>query len=106
MRVEGERADAYRQHLKTAAEKCEVPEYLHDGVIEYLVSRRPTGHFLKAVLSNDLREAIARADVENRVHLYELVLFLHNYAPAPAWGSPSAVDAWLDDPSAPPVVFE
>ncbi|HXO84676.1 MAG TPA: hypothetical protein VN803_04040 [Gemmatimonadales bacterium] len=87
--------------------QCHVPDYLHEGLIEYLASRRPVGHFLTAVLSNDLMEASVRADPLTRYFLVDVVLFLVNYAPATAWGSADKVSAWLaavDEPV--PEVFE
>lgn len=98
--------DAHRAHLKTRLLQSHVPEGLHEGLIEYVAARRPTGHFLLAVLSNDLHEACARADEDNRVHLFALVFFLRNYAPAACWGSRDRVVAWLSATEPAPTVFE
>lgn len=95
----------YREHLHRRLQESGVPG--GTGLIEYIAARRPTGQFLRAVLSNDLKEAVARADPVSRLRLYELVVFLYNYAPGSCWGSPERVEAWLhptDDP--PPMVFE
>lgn len=77
-----------------------VPEHLHGGLVRYLVQHIQPGHFLTAVLENDLREAMGRADDVSRAGLYSIVLFLYNDAPAPCWGSPEAVAAWLKARSA------
>jgi hypothetical protein len=58
------------------------------------------------VLDNDLREAAMRADPFAGRWLPEIVRFLNSYVPAPAWGSPAAVDAWLADPETVPEIFE
>lgn len=52
------------------------------------------GHFLTAVLCNDLRTAVARADAENVLVLPEIVQWLNNHAPTNCWGSPAAVNHW------------
>jgi len=96
----------YRAHLSQRLLESNVPDSLHSGLIEYFAARRPTGSFLRACLENNLREACVRADDINRWHLADIVLFLHGYVPAPAWGSPAAVDAWLNDPAAVPEVYE
>ncbi len=53
------------------------------------------GGFLTAVLENDLKEACARADLENRRKLFEYIQYLYNEAPMQAWGSPEKVAAWV-----------
>jgi hypothetical protein len=92
----------YRKHLRDRLVQCHVPDHLHEGLVEYLADRRPTGRFLMAVLSNDLIEAATRADPFNRAHLADIVLFLLNYAPANSFGSEQRVSDWLASTS--PVV--
>jgi hypothetical protein len=99
-------SDDYRAHLRRRLVEAGVPTSLHDGLTEYFAARRPTGSFLRVVLENDLREACVRADDVNRWELTKIVLFLHNYCPSPAWGSPEAVAAWLADPAPVPEIFE
>jgi hypothetical protein len=85
----------YRAHLRDRLLASKVPFHLWEGLVEYLVARQPTGHFLTAILSNGLAEACARADPECRAHIADVVFFLVNYAPIAAWGSPSHVGDWL-----------
>ena len=61
----------------------------------YIENRIPTGGFLEAVLSNDLKEAVGRADGDNMRVLPELVGWLYNEAPSNCWGSPQRVKDWL-----------
>lgn len=75
-----------------------VPEHLHDGIVNYLVHRIPPGHFLGAVVSNDLVEAIGRADENSLRGLRAIVAFFYNDAPSTSWGSPVKVSAWLRGP--------
>lgn len=92
---------AMQEHLEThylkALNACRVPDHLQGGLVRYLVYRIPPGHFLIAVLENDLREAMGRADEESRAGLFALVSFLYSYAPMSAWGSPELVESWLLD---------
>ena len=57
------------------------------------------GHFLMAVLSNDLRVAVARADPDNRKRLAQIVCYCHNEIPSCCWGSKEKVEAWLAMPT-------
>jgi hypothetical protein len=66
-----------------------------EGLRRYIDHHIPTGHFLEAVLSNDLKEAVGRADEGNMRVLPELVSFLYNEAPGACWGSPQRVKEWL-----------
>lgn len=71
-----------------------IPEYMQGGVERYILHGIPPGHFLSAILDNDLREACQRADMTNRVRIWEYVAFLYNYAPLGCWGYAGAVDDW------------
>ena len=62
----------------------------------YAENRIPTGGFLKAVLSNDLFEAVGRADWDNRKSLHEICSHIYNNLPAGCWGSEAIVETWLE----------
>lgn len=72
-----------------------VPAHMWGTVERYFVNRIPPGHFLTALLSNDLMEAFARADDENAANMQRWCQFLYNYAPRGSYRSPEAVNAWL-----------
>ena len=100
-------AARYRRHLRDRLADCAVPPHLHEGLVEYLAHRRPVGHFLTAVLSNDLTDACVRADPWTRAHIADVVQFLVNYAPANSWGSDKNVATWLASVSEPvPELYE
>ena len=61
--------------------------YVEDGVVP--------GHFLTAVLSNDLFGAYDRADSESLAALPRLVRFIYNRVPSNAWGSKAAMRAYI-----------
>jgi len=82
--------------LHVNATLAEIPENLHDGLVEYIMTGRPTGHFLEAVISNDLLQACHRADIRSRVALYAIVYFLFNYGPGACYGSPTHYRTWLE----------
>lgn len=71
-------------------------ERIKETLKRYVEDRCPTGGFLHAVLSNDLTEACARADMYNQVRLVEIVTYIYNDLPGNCWGSPEKVDKWLD----------
>lgn len=69
-----------------------------ESALSYLRHRHELGSFGMAVLSNDLRGALGRADLVNRGRIFEIVVWLHNNFPAHAWGSRERVDAYLAGP--------
>lgn len=71
-----------------------IPESTIETLTAWIESARPVGHFCGAVISNDLREACARADLRNRAALYEIVAWLYNHAPIGSWGYADALKEW------------
>lgn len=72
-----------------------IPNRMHRGIMAYMVDHEKPGDFLMAVFRNDLTEACARADDENKVMLFVYIGYLYNEAPSESWGSPKKVEAWL-----------
>lgn len=72
-----------------------LPPRMVASLQNYCYEHRPTGGFLEAVLSNDLTNAVRRADPENLALLPAFVNYLIEHAPAKCWGSPEAVREWL-----------
>lgn len=75
---------------------CMYPELapLIDGLALYFNHGIRPGHFLTAVLCNDLQEAFARASPQSVSTLPSLMRLLYNHAPAGAFGSKDRFDAW------------
>jgi hypothetical protein len=71
------------------------PENIVAGLLNYRDFRLPTGGFLRAVLSNDLRTAVALGDPQSLTHLRDVIAWLYDAMPSVAWGSASAVNDWL-----------
>lgn len=73
-----------------------IKERTLNGIERYVKERIRPGGFLMAVLENNLRESIFRADEENRASLYEIVSYLYWSVPGNCWGSPEIVKKWLE----------
>jgi hypothetical protein len=72
-----------------------VPMGCRGGLTRYLLYGVSTGGFLHAVIDNDLKEAVGRADDVNILAIPNIVRFLYNAAPSQAWGRKGAHDAWV-----------
>jgi LPS sulfotransferase NodH len=65
------------------------------GMALYLCEGIRPGDFLYAVLSNDLKSAVLKADHINKDKLADYVGFLYMSAEHRAWWSEEKVEAWL-----------
>ena len=72
-----------------------IPEHCRKSLQDYILYGAPVGDFLSAVLSNDLRGAIARADDDNLPRLKDYITFLYQFAPAACWGSAKNHADWI-----------
>lgn len=71
----------------------------HTGITtlrNYIFDGTPPGDFLRAVLSNDLMDAMSRADEHNRSALFHYCAILYNYMPGILHGSPEKVRNWIN----------
>lgn len=71
-----------------------LPIHLRDGLERFIIQGGPVGSFLTAVLDNDLREAVSRADDDSLKALKPILQFLYGFAPAGCHGSPKNRLAW------------
>jgi hypothetical protein len=69
---------------------------IFQALVDYAKRGYPLGHFLTAVVENNLKEAICRADSDNLAGIYDLVIFVLNELPAGCQGSPAKVKAWRE----------
>lgn len=74
-----------------------IPDRMMGGLKRYVEDHIAPGDFLMAVLTNNLSEAVGRADEENMANLPAYVAFLHNQVPANCWGNPLTVHDWLKE---------
>jgi hypothetical protein len=76
-----------------------LPGWAREGLDLYLRFGIETGSGLRAILENDLLEAMGRCCQYGGSGAYDvwwIVSYLYNDAPGPAWGSPAKVKAWLE----------
>ena len=74
---------------------CKVPDHTLGGLHRYVNHRLPPGDFLRAVLENNLTEALGRADDTNQRTIKEIVSFIYSCLPSNCWGSREKVEKWL-----------
>lgn len=73
-----------------------LPVGLQDGMQRYIEQGIIPGGFLKAVLENDLYQAVMRADSNNKNKLPLIVYWVYWEIPNSAWGSPKDVMDWCE----------
>jgi hypothetical protein len=71
-----------------------IPEGMRSAVVRYVLFGSGGGHFLSALVSNDLRRTFERADLESRAAIGDYVVFFYNYAPTMCWGSEEKASEW------------
>lgn len=64
-----------------------IGQHMMDGIKRYLCEFIPPGSFLTAIICNNLKEAVGRADGENIRNIPAFVSFFYNEAPLNSWGS-------------------
>lgn len=73
-----------------------VPEPLKESLEAYQTQGRPTGDFLRAVLENDLFQAVHRADPHNLRILPAIAAHVHETLPTDCYGTKDKVADWLE----------
>lgn len=64
------------------------------ALVRYCELGSPCGHFVTAVLENNLVEAFCRADEHNTVAMRDIAAILYNHLPWTCWGSAEKVESW------------
>lgn len=73
-----------------------IRENMMESIKAYVKEGRPVGNFLQAVICNDLKEAVGRADDENLQNIPAFVAYFYNETPMACWGSRERMRDWLD----------
>jgi hypothetical protein len=73
-----------------------IPRAIKEQIDNYIDGGVPPAGFLSAMLCNNIRDAVAHADEFNKRALYDIVIYLENFMPNMAWGSPVRVEKWLE----------
>jgi hypothetical protein len=78
------------------AERCYdlVPGHLWGGFARWVLFGVVPGHFLQAVIKNDLFGAMGRADDGSKAGLPQLCMAFYNYTPAGCFKSSDALKDW------------
>ena len=72
-----------------------IPERMMDGLERWRDYGISPGHFLTAILENNLMEALHCADDENLHNIPAYGAYLYNELPVGSHGSPEIVRAWM-----------
>ncbi len=73
-----------------------IPMRMMPALQRYVELGNIPGDFLKSVICNDLKGAVAHADGENLECLPVYVRFLYNQCPSDCWGSKAKMKEWHD----------
>lgn len=71
-----------------------IPPEIKASIDAHGMTGKPTGSFLQAVLENDLKTAVMKADEANYLLIGAIVGYCCNEIPMVCWGSEDAVAAW------------
>ena len=71
-----------------------IPIQIKESLQRYVVYGLDCGHFVEAVLRNDLIDAITRADAENLRLIHQIIIYCLNALPSTCWGTPEKVAEW------------
>jgi hypothetical protein len=72
-----------------------IADHTKISIDRYYNNGEQPGGFLEAVLSNDLFDAVARADCDSRRDLPDIVCYIYNKIPSSCHGSRQAVKDWI-----------
>ena len=73
-----------------------IPRHTQYGLDSYVKDRQYPGSFLRALLENNLKNAVGYADDQNKENLVDIVIYCYNNIPSICWGSKEEVEAWLE----------
>jgi hypothetical protein len=71
-----------------------LPEALRGGVRRWIESGIQPGGLLSAVIANDLRQALLRADPFNLSLIPAIIGWFLDQAPSKCWGSVAEAEGW------------
>jgi hypothetical protein len=73
--------------MDNAYNYSKLPERLRAGMKRYLELGIQPGHFLTAIIENDFKEAVLRADSDMIHRLAEIIIWFYEWVPMEAYGS-------------------
>jgi len=87
-------AETNRALFGADEEYASIPEYTLIALDRWAKRGEMGGHFIQALLENDLMKAFSRADTGNRNAMDAITKYIYNRLPAYCWGSPEKVAQW------------
>lgn len=85
--------------LEELKDRENIPGYVLESLEAYASERRPQGHFLEAVISNDLYAAVNRADTISLRALKSIVYLREKLLPPESYGSKEKYKEWISGSS-------
>ncbi len=73
-----------------------IPSHIKSAIDAWVLDATVPGNFTKAVLENDLHKAVLGADHESLAALKDIIYYVVNDVPSPAWGSKAAMTHWAN----------
>ncbi len=84
-----------RVMMVLALRDFEIPQHMHDGILEYVLRGRSTGSFLMALIEDRITEAALQADTLNKCALPRWIELMNSAAiPRACWGSAEIRVEW------------
>lgn len=77
-------------------DKYDLPDYMKDGYVRWVINGLYPGSFLTGVLKNDLYSAVIKADNRNKYALHDWMMLLQNDTPVGCWGNENNVRDWAE----------
>lgn len=88
--------DFSEQGLRDSFRAAGLSPYMENAVVRWVRDGSTTGSFARAMIGNDLFEAVVCADPTNLLVLRQWMLWWHNHTPGPCHGSKAAMKAWAE----------
>lgn len=85
-----------RADLRTKMIDAGLPNHMHAALERYVFDGILPGGFLEAVLSNNLMEAVTKADYTNLAALKDWVMFVYWNIPSGCWKSDKHITDWVE----------
>jgi len=86
----------HQAHYHDLCTQYQIPSYMIESIVQYIIYGHPLPHFLHALFSNQLVQTYQYADATNTKLIPQYTQFLHNSVPLNCWGSQETVHTWMD----------